>query len=432
MEEYLKIEGLSGKRQLSGEISVKGAKNAILKIICASFLFENELKISNAPRLKDVLWLLEILENMGYESVFEDSNVVIKKSGELSGELPFDMARKLRSSIVLLGPVLARVGYVKMPFPGGDKIGLRPVDLFLEGLKSLGAEVTEEDDYIYLKTSGTLKGSNFFFKRQSVTATESVMMAAVLAEGETVLGNVAMEPEIVHLANFLNKCGADIEGAGTPFMKIKGTSGKALFSHSLVYNTPPDRIEASSFLALSAVAGKDVTITNCNTGEMLAVLELYKSMGLNFEYSDNTIHIFGNDSADKLQMLDFVTHEYPGFPTDVQAPTVAAMTQMSGEAHVFESIFADRFGYVESLRLMGSDITQMDLRNVIIKGPRQLKGMTLRSIDIRAGLAYIIAATCAQGTSKIEKIYHIDRGYEDIEGRLSKLGLNIERIIPKC
>ena len=428
-DDALYIKGLAHKRVLEGKLSVNGAKNAVLKILAAAFLFEGELLVENVPELLDVKWMLEILSGMGIDSEYdvENSTIRLSVSKDLSCELDFDVARKLRSSVVLSGPVLARLGKVSFPFPGGDKIGLRPVDLFLESFEKMGALAQEENEQIKISAKDGLKGAEIFFRKQSVTATESAMMAATLAEGEVVLKNAAMEPEIVHLAEFLNEAGADIVGAGTSTITIKGNSGRPLQAkHS--YTVPPDRIEAGSFMALAAVVGKDIYIENCLPQEMEAVLEYYSYIGLNFEIGKSHVRIKDNPDSSELQMRDFATHEYPGFPTDMQAPTVAAMTQMSGEAFVFESIFADRFGYVDSLRLMGADIVQLDTRNILVKGPRLLHGRTLRSIDIRAGLAYIIAAASAEGDSKIENVFHIDRGYADIEQRLETIGLDIKRV----
>jgi len=428
-DDALYIKGLAHKRALEGKLSVNGAKNAVLKILAAAFLFEGELLVENVPELLDVKWMLEILSGMGIDSEYdvENSTIRLSVSKDLSCELDFDVARKLRSSVVLSGPVLARLGKVSFPFPGGDKIGLRPVDLFLESFEKMGALAQEENEQIKISAKDGLKGAEIFFRKQSVTATESAMMAATLAEGEVVLKNAAMEPEIVHLAKFLNEAGADIVGAGTSTITIKGNSGRPLQAkHS--YTVPPDRIEAGSFMALAAVVGKDIYIENCLPQEMEAVLEYYSYIGLNFEIGKSHVRIKDNPDSSELQMRDFATHEYPGFPTDMQAPTVAAMTQISGEAFVFESIFADRFGYVDSLRLMGADIVQLDTRNILVKGPRLLHGRTLRSIDIRAGLAYIIAAASAEGDSKIENVFHIDRGYADIEQRLETIGLDIKRV----
>ncbi len=422
------MEGLESKRVLEGKIEVKGAKNAVLKIIAAAFLFKDELRVDNAPDLRDLHWLLQILGKMGIESKFENSAVNMQIGKDLSFELDFDIARKLRSSIVLSGPVLARLGRVKFPFPGGDKIGLRPIDLFLEAFRAMGAELYESDDCIELRAEKGLKAAEIFFRRQSVTATEALMMAATLADGTTVLKNAAMEPEILHLANFLNKAGARIAGAGTHRIEIQGSAGELLKSAN-AYSVPPDRIETASFIALSSVLAKDVEIINCNPQELEAVLEYYKYTGLNFDLGKDSVRVFDNKPARELQMADFVTHEYPGFPTDAQAPTVAAITQMSGEAKVFESIFEGRFAYVEALKLMGADILELDLHRIMVKGPRDLRARRLRSLDIRAGLAYIIAAASASGISRIEQIFHIDRGYEKIEKRLSDIGLDIKRVI---
>ncbi len=428
MDEYFVVEGLDSKRVLQGKVKVNGAKNAVLKIIAASVLFNKTLTVNNAPNLKDVHWLLDILRKMGVESSFADGHIEFHVSEDLGFELDFELAKKLRSSVVLSGPVLARCGKVRFPFPGGDKIGLRPIDLFLEAFEKMGATVKENDEYIEINAPQALHGAEIFFRRQSVTATESLMMAAILAEGKTVLKNAAMEPEIVHLANFLNKSGAKIEGAGTHKIEIYGSQGKFLQAVE-PYIVPSDRIETASFLALSSVLAKDVTIESCNPKEMEAVLEYYKYIGLNFDVKEDSIRVHSNKNADELRMADFVTHEYPGFPTDAQAPTVAALTQMSGEAKVFETIFEGRFAYTEALRLMGADILDLDIHRILVKGPSKLHGRTLRSLDIRAGLAYIIAASVAEGESKIEQIFHIDRGYEKVEDRLKGIGLPIKRVV---
>ena len=398
----------------------------MLKAIAAAVMFDNEVEIVNAPEIRDVFWLLEIIKKMGFSVDLKNGKIKIKRlKDDINTELDFDLAKRLRSSVVLMGPVLSKFASVKLPFPGGDKIGLRPIDLFLESFEKMGAKVKEEQDYISLSTNGRLKGAEIFFRNQSVTATESVMLAAALAEGETVLKNAAMEPEIVHLAKWINENGGNIEGAGTPFIKVKGVPA---LKASKAFTTPPDRIEAASFLALASVSASELYIKNCNPKELEAVLEYFSYIGLNFEVKENYILVKEDRAPSEFTMRDFKTHEYPGFPTDAQAPTVAALTQMSGEAQVFESIFNDRFSYVESLKLMGADIVQMDTRNILVRGPRKLKARPVRSPDIRAGLSYIIAASVAEGTTKIEHAYHIDRGYANIEKRLQKIGLKIKRI----
>ncbi len=426
-KDVFEIEGLGPNRVLQGSIKVNGAKNAVLKAIVSAMLFDGSVKIENAPDLADVRWLLQIMESMGFDYEFLNSSINLKAKEHLSHKVPFELAGKLRSSVVLIGPTLARLGKVSIPYPGGDKIGLRPIDLFLEFLIKAGASAKEDERYIHLELSQELRGVKFFFRRQSVTATESAMMAAVLARGDTVLENCAMEPEIKHLADFLNKSGARIEGAGTSTIKIEGDGGKLLQCKE-PYKIPPDRIEAGSFLAVASVLAKDLKIENCAPEEMSASLELFNFFGLNFELGDDYIRVKDNPPASKLNMYDFVTHEYPGFPTDMQAPTVLAMTQMNGQAKVFESIFEGRFAYVEPVKLMGADIDILDTRNLLIKGPRCLRGRTLRSVDIRAGLAYIIAASVAHGHSRIEDVFHIDRGYEKIEKRLAKIGIPIKRV----
>jgi len=428
MSGYFKVKGKGPVRYLKGEIRVNGAKNSVLKAISASLLFDSDVIIENAPHIVDLCWLLEILEKLGVQARFDKNNnkILIKRFSEdnLSYVLDFDLAKRLRSSIVLTGPLLARKGRVVFPYPGGDKIGLRPIDLFLEGYKKMGATVKEFNDKIEVSAEN-LHGAEIFFRRQSVTATEALMMAAVLAEGKTLLKNAAMEPEIKHLADFLNKSGAKIDGAGTHTITIHGSYSPLRTEKSFL--TPPDRIEAGSFLALSSVLADNVLIKACAPSEMEAVLEYFDYIGLNFDVGLDCIHIHNNKESREFIMRDFVTHEYPGFPTDMQAPIVVSLTQFSGEAIIFETIFEDRFAYTEALRLMGADILSLDPHRILVRGPRKLFPRNLKSIDIRAGMAQLMAAAFAYGESKIFDIYHIERGYANIDSRLKGIGLDIQR-----
>ncbi len=405
------IEGLAGKKTLSGEIEVMGAKNAALKALPASVLFEDELRIERIPDIEDVKRMKELLEGV------IEGNTVLKK----------EIAERLRASIVLTGPVLARHGEVTFPYPGGCVLGERPIDLFLQSFRAMGAEVEESGDLFHLRApGGKLKGARIFFPFVSVTATETMMLAAVLAEGETVLQNAAMEPEIPWLANFLNSCGAKIEGAGTNTIRITG--GPLLRTAGKACTIMPDRIEAGSFVILAALAGKEVKVTHCEPAAMSALLALMRRADVDFDVGDDYVKVAGgNKKNSAYKLISARTHEYPGFPTDLQAPYAVFMTQCSGEGTLLETIFDGRFQYVDALVRMGADITVMNPYKILVRGPRALSRKTLEGPDLRAGLAYIIAATVAEGTSTISNAYVIDRGYEHIEERFQKLGLNIKR-----
>lgn len=406
MRERFVVEGLNGQKKLKGEIPVRGAKNAALKILPATVLFEDEVPLQNVPNIEDVDRMRELLAGL------KANKTVLRK----------DIAERFRASIVLTGPVLARYGAVEFPFPGGCVLGERAIDLFLNGFKAMGASVEEEDSYFKIQSNGTLKGAHILFPLVSVTATETLMMAAVLAEGETVLENAAMEPEIGYLAHYLNACGAHIEGMHTPVLRIKG--GNLLRSEGTPFVVPPDRIETGSFAILAALAGEDVTITNCDPSWLTVPLSLLAQAGVSVETTANTIRIQGKS---EYRMVSVRTHEYPGFPTDLQAPMAVFMSQCKGEGSILETIFDGRFRYVDDLVIMGADMTVMNPHRIIIRGPKKLTRKNLESPDLRGGLAYLLAATVAEGTSTIDNAYLIDRGYEHIETRLSKLGLTIKR-----
>lgn len=334
-----------------------------------------------------------------------------------------DIAERFRASVVLTGPSLARFGEVSFPYPGGCLLGERPIDLFLNSFRSMGALVEERDNQFKLSVKGgKLKGAHIVFPFVSVTATETLMLAATLAEGETVLENAAMEPEIGHLAEFLNSCDAKIGGIGTPTLRVQG--GGLLRAGGTIYKTPPDRIEAGSFVILASLLGKEIKITDCNPEHMGALLVLLRQAGVPIETTEDTITV---RAPERIQSFSVRTHEYPGFPTDLQAPIAVLLTQAEGEATISETIFDGRFRYVDDLNLMGADITVMNPHRVLIRGPRKLTRKNLESPDLRAGLAYILAAAVAEGTSTVNNAYVIDRGYERIEERLSALGLDIKR-----
>lgn len=419
------IQGLSGKRKLSGEIKIKGAKNAILKVLSATPLFSGNLKLENVPEIGDVNCLEEIMLGCGIKSSKTRKGERLVEINKIKSEIDAGLAQKMRASIVLTGPLLARSGRVTFPFPGGCVIGKRPIDFFLSGFSRLGVKIKERgDNFDLIAPKGGLQGGSIFLKYPSVTNTETLMMAAVLAKGETVIKNCAMEPEIVSLGNFLIKSGAQISGLGTPTIVIKGV--KKLLQAKESYQTPPDRIEAGSFLILAALAGEDIKISSCRTEELTALLEILEDSGIKMDIKRNSIRVFGNQGYFKA--VDIKTHEYPGFPTDLQAPLAIFLTQCHGQSMIFETIFENRLGYLETLHRMEADTKVLDAHRAMIFGPSRLKGQEVESPDLRAGLAYVLAGIIAKGKTIVHNVHYIDRGYEDIDGRLRTIGVNIDRI----
>ncbi|OGC88571.1 UDP-N-acetylglucosamine 1-carboxyvinyltransferase [Candidatus Adlerbacteria bacterium RIFOXYC1_FULL_48_26] len=422
MSERFVVEGLGGKKTLSGEIRVGGAKNAILKGLAATILFEGDVILTNVPQIEDVASECAILEEMGARVVQKDAHTYLINTDSVTrSELPDELARKIRASIVFAGPLLARFGKVTFPHPGGDVIGPRPINLFLEGFTKLGATVVLENDS-YTVTAKKLVGTEIHFEPISVTATETLMMAAILAEGTTVLHNAAREPEISDLASYLNACGANIAGAGTDTMTIVG--GGMLHANGVSYNTPPDRIEAGTFVLLGALAGEKIKITNCIPEQVGALTEMLQRSGVQLEIGKDFIEVRG---CVEPKAMDVQTTEYPGFATDLQPPLVVYLTQAHGMSLLTETIWKGRLAYTADLARMGAHIELLDPQHAHIEGATPLNAAELKSPDIRAGLAFLMAAAIAEGTSTIDNVYHIDRGYEYIEKRLSKLGLNIRR-----
>lgn len=425
MGNTLVIKGLGGERKLKGTVRITGAKNAALKAIASTVLFGDRVTLENIPEIDDVFRMLELLKEMGAEIShprFGSYTVTVPK--HFKTVLPFEIAKRMRSSIVATGPILARFGRVSFPHPGGCLIGARPVDLFMEGFEKMGAKVTLKDNIYTVVAKNGLRGAEFFLKNQSVTVTETFMMAAICARGTTVIKNVAMEPEIVDLAQFLVKCGAKITGAGTPTITIIG--GKLLVGKGHSYKTMPDRIDAGSFLILGALAAHELRITNCNPLHLEAVIQSLKSAGVDVQTKKTEMIV---RAPSKILPVDIKTHEYPGFPTDLQAPMTVFLTQADGESKVFETIFEGRLNYTEALAAMGAQITMMDPHRVLVRGKSELRGRKLKSPDLRAGLAFVIAAIVAKGESVIHNVdTTIDRGYEDVDNRLRAIGVAIERI----
>ncbi len=412
---------IKGPAQISGEISVKGAKNLALKIIPASILLADELTISNLPDIEDIDKSLSLLSSLGAVVEKKGSKAKINTKNLNKNELPKDLANKFRASVMFVGPLLARFGEVKFPHPGGCVIGAggRPIDLFVEGFKKLGAKLESQEDNYILKTKG-LKGGEYFFPNVSVTATESLMMTAALAPGNTLLKNCAMEPEIVSLAEFLNQKGAKIQGAGTPTMRIEGV--KDIQGGSL--KVMPDRIETGSFAIMAAVTRSELTIKDCDPGHIQILLSIFEKIGVKYKKGKDWLKI---EPSPKIKPYGIKTHEYPGFPTDLQPPYTVLMTQAQGSSIIHETIYDRRLLYIDMLSQMGADIIMCDPHRVVTNGPSQLFGRKLTSPDLRAGIALIIASLVAKGETRIDNIYQIDRGYEKIDQRLRKIGVNITR-----
>lgn len=414
---------IRGGKKLKGEISVCGAKNSVLKAMAASFLFSKPMIIKNVPLIEDVLRMRELMEDLGAKVESGDGMMQINTADARGTKFKKEIAERLRASIVLVGPLLARNKKVSFPFPGGCVIGKRPIDIFLDGWRAMGVKATEKKGNGFEVAAKKIKGADFTFRVVSVTGTETLMMTAVLAHGKTILRNAAMEPEIPHLAQFLNDSGAKISGAGTPTIEIVGTGGRLLHAKK-AFITLPDRVEAGSFLILGAALGKKIKVEKCEPEHLGALLAILREMGVPLKIGKDWVLV---ERPRKIKSANIQTHEYPGFPTDIQAPLAVLLTQAEGEGLIFETVFEGRFAYAEELKRMGAKILTLDHHRILVKGPSHLSGREIESPDLRAGLAFIIAALLARGESTIKNIYQIDRGYEKIDERLRKLGADIER-----
>ena len=411
---------IQGGQKLKGEIRVNGAKNAALKIIAASLLSDEEITIKNVPNIEEVNRLLELCVEVG--SLVERNGETIKMKTEkiLSNELNPELVKKIRAAVLLIGPVLIRKGEVKMPHPGGCAIGERPIDIFVDGFKKFGVEVIEGDHDYHFKAK-KLIGMTFVFPKISVTATEVLMMSATLAEGTTILKNCACEPEIPALAEYLNNVGAKISGAGTHTIVIEGVSKLSAGTYEVI----PDRVEAGSFAILGALCGDPIKITNCRPEHLEALWCMFDKMGVEYKLGQDWVEV---KQLKNLNAVDVVTHEYPGFITDLQQPFTVLLTQAEGISLVHETIFEGRLFYTDKLKQMGANIIMCDPHRVIVHGPSILYGRHLESPDLRAGFALVMAGLAAKGETQIDNIYQIDRGYEKIEERLKNIGAKIERV----
>ncbi|QOL50708.1 UDP-N-acetylglucosamine 1-carboxyvinyltransferase [Massilia litorea] len=413
-----KLQIVGGKR-LNGEIAVSGAKNAALPILCAGLLTAGDVELSNVPRLHDVKTILKLLEQTGLKVSQDDENVTLNGANITSLEAPYELVKTMRASILVLGPLLARFGEAKVSLPGGCAIGSRPVDQHIKGLRAMGAEITIEGGYIHAKAK-KLKGARILTDMITVTGTENLLMAATLAEGETVLENAAREPEVTDLANLLVAMGAKIDGIGTDRLVIQGVSELHGAKHAVI----SDRIEAATFLCAVAATGGDIVLTNTRTDIFDVALDKLREVGLQMDIGSNTIRARMDA---RPQPVSFRTTEYPGFPTDMQAQFMAVNTIAAGPSRVTETIFENRFMHVQEMNRLGAFIST-EGNTAFIKGVERLVGAPVMATDLRASASLVIAGMAAQGTTLIDRIYHLDRGYDRMEVKLSKVGADIVRI----
>jgi len=410
-----------GGNKLNGKINVSGAKNAILPVMAASILTENECKISNVPTLSDVRNMVKMVEFSGALTELDIDNEFLKITANnlTNGEVPYELSSKLRASFLFAGPLLARMGKVKICMPGGCAIGSRPIDLHLKGLDALGAKIRKGWGFIEASAPRGLKGGEIYLDFPSVGATENLLMAACLAKGETIIKNAAAEPEIMELARFLKKMGAKIYGDGTDTVIIEGVKSLSGCDFTMM----PDRIEAGTFMTAVAVAGGDVEICNVIPSHLDPVTAKLRESGVEIKELKNSIRVI---SAGKIRALDIKTLPYPGFPTDMQAQMTALMTQAGGTSIITETIFENRFLHIGELTRMGAHI-KVQGRTAIVEGKTRLTGATVHATDLRAGAALIVASLVAEGETIIKEIEHIERGYTNLENKLTNIGVNIVR-----
>ena len=413
---------IQGKKKIQGEISVNGAKNFVLKALAATLLTEEEVIINNVPEIADVEVMLKLLMQMGVKIEKPEKRMLSITAENLDGTaLDPEEARKVRTSVLFLGPILARQGKINLPHPGGDLIGKRPIDFFTEGLKKMGAKIIKTDSNYSLRVKGRLHGAEIFFPKMSVTGTETLVMAATLAKGTTILKNAAMEPEIVHLCNCLIQMGAKIKGAGTPTIEIEGV--KKLKGGML--EVIPDRIETGTFIMMGVMNNAELLVKNCDPSHVEALWETLKKTGAQLEIGGNWVRTI--PSKKRLKAVSIQTHEYPGFATDLQPIYTLLMTKADGLSLIHEPIFEGRLFFTDLLNRMGANIIMCDPHRVAVKGPTELVGKEIESPDIRAGITLILAGMMARGESIINNAQIVDRGYEDIEKRLQALGADIQR-----
>jgi UDP-N-acetylglucosamine 1-carboxyvinyltransferase len=416
---------IRGGRRLEGEITISGAKNAALPEICAALLSAEPVTLTNVPRLQDVNTTLKLLRNMGASAERSESQpdaVTVDAGSVTTPEAPYDLVKTMRASILVLGPLLARFGQATVSLPGGCAIGSRPVDQHIKGLRAMGADISVEHGYIVAKAP-RLKGASITTDMITVTGTENFLMAAALADGETVLENAAQEPEIADLAEMLIKMGAKIEGHGTGRIRIQGVEQLHGLAPGVAHAIVPDRIETGTFLCAVAAAGGDVVLRRAHAGHLGAVIDKLREAGVGIESGDDWIRV---KSDRRPRAVGFKTSEYPAFPTDMQAQFMALNCIADGTAKVTETIFENRFMHVNELVRLGAQI-EVDGHTALVRGVEALSGATVMATDLRASASLVIAGLVAEGQTVVDRIYHLDRGYDQMEAKLRAIGADIER-----
>lgn len=414
---------INGDKLLNGEVTISGAKNSALPILAATLLASDNVSIANVPKLKDVATMMELLRQLGAQLIVDENNNVQVDASQVKEHLaPYELVKTMRASILVLGPLLARFGKADVSLPGGCAIGTRPVDLHLKALKSMGAEISVKNGYIKARCKkGRLQGKPLVFDTVTVTGTENILMAAVLAEGKTIIKNAAREPEIVDLANFLIHMGAKITGAGTPTIEVEGVEALAGGSYTVM----PDRIEAGTYLTAGAITRGRVTVRRVKPDNLLSMLCKFEEAGAELSIGQDWVTL--DMHGIRPQAVNISTAPYPAFPTDMQAQFMALNTIADGASSVIENIFENRFMHVQELQRMGAQI-HLNGNTAMITGVPKLTGAPVMATDLRASASLILAGLAAEGETLVERVYHVDRGYEQIEQKLSLLGADIKRI----
>jgi len=411
-----------GGKKLSGNIKISGAKNAALPLIASTILAKNEVSISNLPNVKDIRTLLNLLNILGANFWYEKNFAKIDTSSITSTTAVYDIVRTMRASILVLGPLLSRFGHCEVSLPGGCAIGQRPIDLHLKALEAMGAEIEIKNGYVLTKAKNGLKGAHIIFDKVTVTGTENIVMAAALANGVTTIVNAAKEPEVVQLCEILKDAGVEIDGIGTDELKIRGCEGELLNFKD--FKVISDRIEAGTYLCAGAITNSKISVEDVEPSHMDAVITKLMQMGFSLDIKENSITIY---PAKKIVPVEIITSEYPGFPTDMQAQFMALALKAEGTSIIEERLFENRFMHVSELLRFGANI-HLKGNTATINGPTKLQGADVMATDLRASSALVLAGLTAKGTTRVHRIYHLDRGYENLEKKLQDLGANIVRL----
>jgi UDP-N-acetylglucosamine 1-carboxyvinyltransferase len=409
-----------GGRPLEGTVRVSGAKNASLPELCAALLTDEPVTLRNVPEVRDIVTMTRVLQALGADALNHVGGTLEITAQEIkSVEAPYDLVKTMRASVLVLGPLVARAGQARVSLPGGCAIGARPIDLHLAALEKLGATIAVEHGYVEARAS-RLHAAEISFDTVTVTGTENVVMAACLAEGETVIQNAACEPEVVDLCALLTAMGADIEGAGSKVLRVRGVARLHGASHTVL----PDRIETGTYLTACAIAGGEVEIAACRPDSLRAVIDKFREVGVRIEEGPDNLRV---RAPRVVRPANVATHPYPGFPTDMQAQYLALMTQAAGATTITETIFENRFMHVAELQRMGAQV-RVDGRTAFVTGPAPLSGARVMATDLRASASLVLAALAASGETVVDRIYHLDRGYHRIDEKLRGLGADIERL----